>query len=94
MVKGGYRRKSETEWNFQLTNNDLHNICKTEEINALYYANKRNISHTWQDNLTGHYQRDCSSTTISPVSQDHKQHLKIWYLKQKILHQTISTKKL
>ena len=34
MVKGGYRRKSETEWNFQLTNNDLHNICKTEELNA------------------------------------------------------------
>jgi hypothetical protein len=32
MVKGGYRRKRGTEWNFVLTNNDLHNICGTEDI--------------------------------------------------------------
>ena len=46
MVKGGYRRKSETEWNFQLTNNDLHNICKTEEINAfLLRQQKKYFAH-------------------------------------------------
>ena len=32
MVKGGYRRKSDTEWGFILTNNDLLNICGTENI--------------------------------------------------------------
>ena len=46
MVKGGYRRKSETEWNFQLTNNDLHNICKTEEINAFVLRQqKKYLAH-------------------------------------------------
>ena len=32
MVKRGYRRKPGTEWNYVLTNNDLHKICKTEDI--------------------------------------------------------------
>ena len=46
MVKGGYRRKSETEWNFQLTNNDLHNLCKTEDISAFEYGTQsRKILH-------------------------------------------------
>ena len=46
MVKGGYRRKSETEWNFQLTNNDLHNICKTEDINAFVLRQqKKYLAH-------------------------------------------------
>ena len=33
MIKGGYRRKS-NEWSFVLTNDDLHNICETETIEA------------------------------------------------------------
>ena len=32
MVKGGYRRKNNTEWNFLLNNSDLHRICGTEKI--------------------------------------------------------------
>ena len=32
MVKGGYRRKKETEWSFELSDDDLHRICGTEDI--------------------------------------------------------------
>ena len=32
MVKGGYRRKKETEWSFELSNDDLHRICGTEDV--------------------------------------------------------------
>ena len=46
MVKGGYRRKSETEWNFQLTNNELHNLCKTEDISAFVLRQqKKYLAH-------------------------------------------------
>ena len=46
MVKGGYRRKSETEWNFQLTNNDLHNLCETEDISAFVLRQqKKYLAH-------------------------------------------------
>ena len=53
MVKGGYPRKSETEWNFQLTT-IYTTFAKRKILVLLCYANKRNISHTWQDNPTGH----------------------------------------
>ena len=33
MVKGGYRRKKETERDFELSNDDLHRICGTEDVN-------------------------------------------------------------
>ena len=36
MVKGGYRRKRDMEWNFILNNSDLHEICGTEDIS--YYT--------------------------------------------------------
>ena len=46
MAKGGYRRKSETEWNFQLTNNDLHNLCKTEDISPFVLRQqKKYLAH-------------------------------------------------
>ena len=32
MVKGGYQRKKETEWRFELSNDDLNRICGTKDI--------------------------------------------------------------
>ena len=32
MIKGGYRRKQGTEWKYVYRNDDLHEICKTEEV--------------------------------------------------------------
>ena len=32
MVKGGYRRKKDSEFHFVLTNSDIHNICQTTNI--------------------------------------------------------------
>ena len=32
MVKGGYRRKEETDFHYVLSNDDLHKICHTENI--------------------------------------------------------------
>ena len=47
MVKGKIgNRKSETEWNFQLTNNDLHNLCKTEDISGFVLRQqKKYLAH-------------------------------------------------
>ena len=42
MIKGGYRRKTGTEWKFVLTNLDLINICGTEEINDYTSRQQRN----------------------------------------------------
>ena len=41
MVKGGYRRKKDTEWNFVLSNSDLHTICGTEDINEFTARQQR-----------------------------------------------------
>ena len=36
----------ETEWDFQLTNNDLHNLCKTEDISAFVLRQqKKYLAH-------------------------------------------------
>ena len=32
MIKGGYRRKTNNEWSFALSNKDLHNICGAENM--------------------------------------------------------------
>ena len=32
MIKGGYRRKTNNEWSFGLSNKDPHNICGTENM--------------------------------------------------------------
>ena len=46
MVKDGYRRKNNTEWNFQLSNSDLHRICGTEEIsNYTARQQKKYLAH-------------------------------------------------
>ena len=41
MVKGRYRCKK-GEWNFVLSNNDIHNICKTEDISDFTERQQRN----------------------------------------------------
>ena len=33
MVRGGYKRKTGTEWHFELSNNDIHTICGTKDVN-------------------------------------------------------------
>ena len=41
MVKGGYRRKKETEFHFVLSNSDLHSICQTEDVSEFTKRQQR-----------------------------------------------------
>ena len=46
MVKGGYRRKNEIEFQYTLSNDDLRKICRTEKIES-YVARqqKKYLAH-------------------------------------------------
>ena len=46
MVNGGRRRKKETEWSFELSNDDLHRICGTEDVsNFTAQQQKQYLAH-------------------------------------------------
>ena len=42
MVKGGYRRKTETGWSFEKSNSELHRICGTEDVSKYTARQQRN----------------------------------------------------